>query len=44
MNKNSIGLYRDDGIGVFDKLSGPQIEQRKRRGELSKLLKTVDFQ
>ena len=31
INKNGIGLYRDDGLGVFGKLSGPQIEQRKRR-------------
>ena len=30
IDKNSIGLYRDDGFGVFDKLSGPQIAQRKR--------------
>ena len=30
-DKNSIGLYRDDGLGVFDKLSGPQIEQWKKK-------------
>ena len=30
IDKNSIGLYRDDNFGVFDKLSGPQIEQRKK--------------
>ena len=23
IDKISIGLYRDDGLGVFDKLSGP---------------------
>ena len=26
IDKKSIGLYRDDGLGMFDKLSGPQIE------------------
>ena len=31
MDKNSIGLYRDDGLGVFDKLSEPQIEQWKKK-------------
>ena len=35
--KNSIGLYRDDGLGVFDKLSGPQIVQRKKK--IIKILK-----
>ena len=29
MDKNSIGLYRDDGLGVFENLSGPQIERKK---------------
>ena len=29
--KNSIGLYGNDGLGVFDKLSGPQIEQMKKK-------------
>ena len=31
IDKNSIGLYRDDGLGVFLQLSGPQIEQRKKK-------------
>ena len=31
IDKNSIGLYRDDGLGVFDKLSGPQIEKEKKK-------------
>ena len=31
IEKNSIGLYRDDSLGVFDKLSGPKIEQRKKK-------------
>ena len=31
IDKNSIGLYRDDGLGVFDKLYGPQIEQKKKK-------------
>ena len=40
--KNSIGLYREDGLGMFHKLSGPQINRGRRK--LSKLLKTADFQ
>ena len=28
--KNSIGLCRVDGLGVFDKLFSPQIEQKKK--------------
>ena len=31
VDKNSIGLYRDDSLGIFDKLSGPQIEQSKKK-------------
>ena len=42
IDKNNIGLYRNDGLGMFDKLSGPQIEKKKKK--LSKFLKTVDFQ
>ena len=38
IDKNNIGLYRDDGLGVFDKLSGPQIEKKKKK------IKTTDFQ
>ena len=26
----SIGLYRDDGLGIFESLSGPQIEREKK--------------
>ena len=29
IDKNSIGLYRDSGLDVFDKLFGPKIKQRK---------------
>ena len=29
--ENGIGLYCDDGLGVFDVLSGPQIEQWKKK-------------
>ena len=39
-DKNSIGLYRDDSLSVFDKLSGPQIE--KKRKKIMKIFK--DFQ
>ena len=31
IDKNSIGLYSDDSLGVFDKLSGPQIEKKKKK-------------
>ena len=31
IDKNRTGLYHDDGLGVFDKLSEPQIEQRKNK-------------
>ena len=31
IDKSSIGFYRDDDLGVFDKLSGPQIEQRRTK-------------
>ena len=40
IDKISIGLYRDDGLGVFDKLSGPQIEKKKNK--IIKIFK--DFQ
>ena len=30
LDKNSIGLYRNDGLRAFYKLFGPQIEQRKK--------------
>ena len=29
-NKNDIGLYRDDGLAVFENLSGPQSERIKK--------------
>ena len=31
IDENTICLYHDDGLGVFDKLSGPQIDRRKRK-------------
>ena len=40
IDKGNIGLYRDDGLGVFENLSGPQIE-RKRKGSFM-CLKIVD--
>ena len=42
IHKNSIGLYRYDGLGVFDKLSGPQINKGRRK--FSNFLKTADLQ
>ena len=40
IGKNSIGLYHDDGLGVFDKSCGPQVEQWKKK---IKILKIVNF-
>ena len=31
IDKNSIGLYRDDNLGVFERLSGPKIALRKKK-------------
>ena len=30
IDKDSIGLYRDDGLGIFESLSGPQIKREKK--------------
>ena len=30
LDKNNIGLYLDNSLGMFDKLSVPQMEQRKK--------------
>ena len=30
-NKNDIGLYRDDGLGVMNRIGGPEIERRKKK-------------
>ena len=29
-NQNDIGLYRDDGLGILQNLSGPQIERVRK--------------
>ena len=31
MNKESIGLYRDDGLGVFHNIPKPEIERKKKQ-------------
>ena len=31
VNKESIGLYRDDGLGVFPNISKPEIERKKKQ-------------
>ena len=31
VNKESIGLYRDDGLGVFHDISKPEIETKKKQ-------------
>ena len=38
----SIGLYRDDGLGIFESLSEPQIERKKKN--IFKCLKCVVYQ
>ena len=38
-NQNDIGLYRDDGLGILQNLSGPQIE----RGLNEKVMKILMF-
>ena len=30
IDKNSVGLYRDDGLGVLKNLSGPETERKKK--------------
>ena len=30
MNKEDIGLYRDDGLGIFKNISKPEVERRKK--------------
>ena len=30
MNKEDIGLYRDDRFGIFKNISGPEIERKKK--------------
>ena len=30
INKNDIGLYRDDGLGVMKRIGKPEIERRKK--------------
>ena len=30
MNKEGIGLHRDDGLGIFKNISRPEIEMKKK--------------
>ena len=30
MNKKDFGLYRDDGLGILRKTSGPEADQKRR--------------
>ena len=32
INKSNIGLYRDDGLGIFQNVSKPEIERKKKAG------------
>ena len=38
MNKEDIELYRDDGLGIFQNISRPEIE-RKKKAIVKKFLK-----
>ena len=29
-DKNNIGLYRDDGLGILNNLSGPEMERTRK--------------
>ena len=28
--KENMGLYRDDGLGIFKNMSGPEVERKKK--------------
>ena len=30
MNKNNFGLYRDDGLGILRKTSGPEADRKRK--------------
>ena len=30
INKSDIGLYRDDGLGIFQNVSKPEIKRKKK--------------
>ena len=30
MNKEYVGLYRDEGLGIFKNISRPEIERKKK--------------
>ena len=30
ISKENIGLYRDDGLGIFRNMSGPEVERKKK--------------
>ena len=30
INKEYVGLYRDDGLGIFKNISRPEIERKKK--------------
>ena len=30
MNKEDVGLYHDDGLGIFKNISRPEIERKKK--------------
>ena len=43
INKNHIGLYRDDGLSVTKSTNGPEAENSRNKRKLKKLLKEKDL-
>ena len=39
--QNNVGLYRDDGLGIFRNLSRPNIERKKK--EIIKIFKVLGY-
>ena len=39
--KEIMGLYRDDGLGIFKNMSGPEVERKKK--ELAKIFKNNEL-
>ena len=41
IGKENMGLYRDNGLGIFNNMSGPEVERKKK--ELVKIFKNNGF-
>ena len=35
IDKSNVGLYRDDGLGVFKSHSGPETERKRKKNDKS---------